>query len=201
MDEYERPLWRITELQKLLEQEVAARRASEERWALMYREFAVLKAELSGGTRIELPILDPSITDPESGQQAVAFADGHPVVDRAAEILRRQQFQVILSVPALRVWAREEAEADGKWVASDVEGLRRNRSSLFLHMLMHPRTVVGTHNVHEICQSDLISPNALARTIGVFRSLLHQHKPDGPDIVNTRVLVRAGIRKGYMANG
>jgi hypothetical protein len=201
VDEYERPLWRIAKIQKLLDQEVAVRRASEERLTLMYRELVVLKTELSGDPAMDVPTLDPSITDPEAGQQAAAMVNGEPVSDRAVEILRRQRFQVILSVPALRVWARGGAEADGKWAGSDIQGLRHNRSLLFLHMLMHPRTVVGTHNVDEICQSDPILPNALARTMKVFRALLYQYEPDGPYIINRRVLVSAGIRRGYMANG
>lgn len=201
MNAYERPLWRVAKIQKLLDQEVAARRASEERCTLISRELAVLKAELSGDTTIDVPILDPSITDPESGKQAVVLLNGHPVIDRAVETLRHQRFDVILSVPVLRVWARGGAEADGKWHGSDIRGLRHSRLLLLLHMLMRPRTVVGTHNADGICQSDDISPQALAQTMRLFRSLLHQDKPDGPYIVNTRVLVNAGTRRGYVANG
>jgi hypothetical protein len=201
MNEYERPLWRIARLQKLLDQEVAARRASEERCTLISRELAVLKTELSGDPTMDVPILDPSITDPESAKQPVVFVNGHPVSDRVVETLRHQRLHVILSVPALKVWARGGVEADGKWSASDIQGLRPHRLSLFLHMLMHPRTVVGIHNAAEICQSDDVSPNALARTMGVFRAILYQYEPDGPYIINGKVLVGTGIRKGYMANG
>jgi hypothetical protein len=201
MDEYQRPLWRIAKLQELLEQEVAARRASEERCALISRELVVLKAELSGDATIDTPVFDPSIPDPESGKQAPAIANGRPVSDRVVETLRRQRFQVILSLPALEVRARDGGKPNGKWLTSDIQGLRRNRLSLFVHMLMHPRTVVGTHNVHEICQSDPVLPNALARTMRLFRALLHQYEPDGPYIINTRIIVGAGARRGYVANG
>jgi hypothetical protein len=103
MNEYERPLWRITRLQKLLDQEVAARRASEERCTLISRELAVLETELSGNPTMDVPILDPSITDPESAKQPVVFVNGHPVRDRVVETLRHQRLHVILSVPALKV--------------------------------------------------------------------------------------------------
>jgi hypothetical protein len=201
MNSYERPLWRIAKIQKLLDQEVAARRASEERCTLISRELAVLKAELSGDTTIDVPILDPSITDSETGKQAEAIVNGHPVADHAVDILRQQSFDVILSTPMLRVWARQGPEAEGQWLGSDLKGLRHSRLLLLLHMLMRPRTVVGTHNADGICQSDDISPQALAQTMRLFRSLLHQDKPDGPYIVNTRVLVNAGTRRGYVANG
>ena len=177
------------------------RRASQERCNLISRELVVLKAELSGDTTIDVPILDPSITDSETGKQAEAIVNGHPVADHAVDILRQQSFDVILSTPMLRVWARQGPEAEGRWLGSDLKGLRRNRLLLLLHMLTHPTAVVGTHNADGICQSDSISSQALAQTVRLLRSLLHQAKPNGPYIVNKKVLVDAGSQRRYVANG
>lgn len=168
------------------------RRASHARHLLIAQELDSLAAELSGNASMTAVSA--------SEEQAVAFANGRPVAAPAAEVLRQQRFDVILSLPLLKVWSREGSGTQGKWCQSGVR-LRKNRLSLFTYMLMHPRAVIGPHNAEEICRSDDVSPNALASTMRTFRTLLHQDDPAGPYLVNTKGLVQTSRHHSYIGNG
>jgi len=201
MDEYqhmsghEQSLRRVAKIQSLLEQEAVVREA-------ILRELGTLKAELSDHASVSSTSASDSCPLMSSREdQAVAFVNGDPVIDRAAEVLRQQRFDVILSAPMLKVWARQGPDAEGKWASSDIAGLRSSRLQLLLYMLTHRGTAVGTHNVDEICRSDDVSPNALAQTMRTFRTLLHQRDPAGPYLINTKSLVQIGRHHSYIGNG
>jgi hypothetical protein len=164
-------------------------------------ELDALAAELSGDASAPgTSTFDSAPPGSSSRDQAAAFANGDPVADPVVGVLRQQRFDVILSLPLLKVWTRAGSRARGQWFRSNVR-LREDRLSLFAYMLMHPGEVVGTHNADDIYRGDAVSANALAQTMRRFRSLLHQRNPTGPYLINTKVLVSAGHRRGYVVHG
>jgi hypothetical protein len=134
--------------------------------------------------------------------EAVATADGRPIYAAEVGTLSKDDFDIILDIPAQKLWVRANPRSKSSLLERNIKRFREKRRRLLAYMLKHSKVRIGVHNISSIYQVDKYVPeNTLAKAIEDLRRLFLQSKPAGPYILNTDIWSKSGRREEFIGKG